>query len=58
MAQSSKIGGSNTKKGRNIAKCQFYKTRNIRIVNKRRKLEKHLKTNPTDNVAINALKKA
>ena len=58
MGQKSKVGGSNKKKGRNLGKCLFYKQRNVRLTNKRRKLEKHLKVNPNDVVATNALKKA
>lgn len=46
--QSAKVGGSNKKKGRNIAKCAAYKTRNVRITNKRRKVAKHLIANPND----------
>lgn len=58
MGKKQKIGGSSKKKGRNSAKCDFYKVRNVRLKNKVRKLEKHLRVNPNDEVATNALKKA
>lgn len=50
-----KVGGSSKKKGRNIGKCQFYKDRNVRLTNKRRKVNKHLKTNPNDKVALKSI---
>lgn len=46
--QKQKVGGSNKKKGRNIAKCADYKARNVRMTNKRRKVAKHLIANPND----------
>ena len=57
MANASKkqLGGSNSKKGRNTNKCSTYKARNVRLTNKRRKVAKHLKTNPNDNDAKNSI---
>ena len=46
--QKQKVGGSNKKKGRNISKCAIYKTRNVKLTNKRRKIEKHLRNHPND----------
>lgn len=56
-AQKKQLGGSNRKKGRNKAKCQRYSDRNIRVFNKKRKLNKHLKKHSGDIVAQACLKK-
>lgn len=55
MSKTQKVGGSNKKKGRNIAKCSYYRQRNVRLTNKRIKVEKHLKKNPNDNVALKSI---
>jgi len=57
MANASKkqLGGSNAKKGRNIGKCSTYRARNVRLTNKRRKVAKHLTTNPNDLDARNSI---
>jgi len=55
MAVSSKVGGSNRKKGRNTTKCKFYKERGVRETNKRRKVEKHLRVHPNDLDAKNSI---
>lgn len=39
-------------------KCKVYAERKIRLLNKRRKLNKHLRNNPNDKDAVNALKLA
>lgn len=44
------------KKGSTKAKCQAYKSANIRERNKKRRLVRHLKTNENDKDALNALK--
>ena len=53
--QQKEKGGSNRKKGRNKPKCQTYKSRLIRLVNKRRKVNKHLKNNPNDKDAVKSI---
>lgn len=55
MTVSSKVGGSNKKKGRNLFKCGNYKAKNVRLTNKRRKIAKHLKLHPTDLDAKNSI---
>lgn len=54
--QKKQLGGSNKKKGRNLAKCKRYADRNIRVFNKKRKLNKHLKKHSGDTVAQACLK--
>lgn len=51
----STAGGSNSKKGRNIPKCSTYQARNVRLTNKRAKVNKHLLTNPNDLDAKNSI---
>lgn len=51
----SKVGGSNSKKGRNTRKCTRYRDLNVRLTNKKRKLSKHLKKHPNDKVAETCL---
>ena len=49
--KSGKRKGGMAKKGRNIAKCARYRSLGIRERNKRRKVERHLKSFPNDKVA-------
>jgi len=56
MAKSQKAkGGSNKKKGRNLSKCAYYKSMGVRLTNKRRRIAKHLKLHPNDQVALKSV---
>ena len=46
------------RKGEMKLKCKAYRDSATRIVNKKRRLTKHLKNNPEDKDALNALKNA
>ena len=52
---SSKIGGSNKKKGRNSQKCARYKLLNVRLTNKRKKVAKHVAKHPNDLDAVKSI---
>lgn len=44
------------KKGSTKVKCKAYRDSKIRIINKKRRLNKHIKLNPQDQDAARALK--
>lgn len=49
--QSGKKKGGMAKRGRNLAKCQIYRSHGVRDKNKRDKIMKHLDKHPNDKVA-------
>ena len=49
-------GGGASKYGRNMEGCKRYKARGSRIVNKIRRIRKHIKLQPKDEAAAHALK--
>lgn len=48
---------SSKKEGRNKDKCAIYKSSNKRMINKKRKMNKHFKEHPNDLIAKTFLEK-
>lgn len=49
-------GNKNKKYGRNAAQCKAYEQQGRREINKRRKMERHLRRFPTDEQCANAMR--
>jgi len=56
MAGKQKSGGGARKIGRTAEKCKYYRSRMTREKNKERKLEKHVASQPNDEIARTVLK--